>query len=117
MRVKAGWGYVEIDDKSYEGDIVVHVDGTVTKRQTYLSFPYRSEFFHVPLSEKELDFLENENPEVVYVGAGHKGMLSLTPNAKKVLSEYELKIMLTEAVAVAISQEKRRMVAFIHTTC
>jgi hypothetical protein len=117
MRAQAGWGSIEIDGRRYEGDVIIHVDGKVTPRQAHLSSPYRAELFHTPLSEDELGFVAEESPEVVYVAAGHKGMLTLTPKAKELLSPYELRVMLTNAAVEALTREGRRFVAILHLTC
>lgn len=117
MRVEAGWKWVVIDGKRYDGDVVVHVDGSITPREWSLSLPYRRELFHTPLSEAELGFLEAERPEVVIIAAGHKGMMTLTPKAKEMLSSYELKVVLTPEAAQQASIETRRFVAIFHLTC
>lgn len=117
LRVEANWGWMTIDGKRYEGDEVVHVDGSVTPRETALSLPYRQELFHTPLSEAELGFLEKERPEAVIVAAGHKGMLTLTPKAQEILSSYDSKVVLTPEAALLASNEGRRFVAFFHLTC
>ena len=119
MRVEASWGSVVIDGQRYEGDVVVHVDGRVTARQIGLSRPYRDsgELFHVPLSEEELGFISEERPEVIIVGAGFRGMLSLTPRAKEMLTPYETVMKLTPEATEVINKERRRFVAFIHVRC
>ena len=117
MRFEANWGWISIDGRRYDGDVVVHVDGTVTPRETALSMPYRKELFHTPLSELELRFLEKERPEAVIVATGHKGMLTLTPKAKEMLSAYDTKVALTPEAARLASTETRRYVAIFHLTC
>jgi hypothetical protein len=117
VRIEANWGWAEIDGRRYDGDLVVHVDGTITPRETSLSLPYRKELFHTPLSEKELGFLEEETPEVVIIAAGHKGMLTITPKAKEVLERYECKVAMSPEAARLASSERRRFVAILHLTC
>jgi hypothetical protein len=117
LKLEVNWEWMTIDGKRFDGDVVIHVDGSVTAREIALSRPYRQEMFHVPLSEAELGFLENERPEVVIIGAGHKGMLALTPRAKEMLRPYEVKIALSPEAARMASEEKRRFVAFFHLKC
>jgi hypothetical protein len=111
------WGWLEVDGKRYENDVVVHVDGSVTAREIDRSRSYRGEYFHVPLSENELGFVEKERPEVVIVGGGHKGMLVLTPKAKELLSGYVVLVGTTERAVELMNQEKRRFVAVLHSKC
>ncbi|MDD1757039.1 MAG: hypothetical protein LUQ39_09435 [Methanomassiliicoccales archaeon] len=117
MKVEANWGWMTIDGRRYDGDVVIHVDGAVTPRETALSLSYRKEMFHTPLSERELHFLSAERPEVVIVAAGHKGMLTLTPAAKEMLDAYATKVVLTPEAARLASVEGRRFVAIFHLTC
>ena len=72
---------------------------------------------HTPLSERELDFLSLEKPEVVYIGIGHRSALPITPEARSILKAYETVILPTQEVTGRINQEKRKMVALIHVTC
>jgi hypothetical protein len=81
-RIEGEFGWASIGDARYSKDVIIHVDGKVTERQTGLSSGYKGEYFHLPMSEKELDFLEAEKPEVVIVGAGHKAMMTFTPMAR-----------------------------------
>ncbi len=117
MRYTCSWGSLEIDGKRYEGDVVVHVDGSVTPRNTAASLGYRKELFHTPLSENELGFLDDEAPEVVIVGGGHKGMMTVTPLAKEILAKYKVFSGTTERAVEAMNREKRRFVAILHSTC
>jgi len=117
MKYACSWGWLEVEGKRFEGDVIVHVDGTVTPRKTNLSIEYRKELFHTPLSELELGFLEEERPEVVIVGGGHKGMMTITPLAKEILAKFEIFSGTTEKAVEAMNREKRKFVAILHSTC
>ena len=116
-KYSCSWGYLEVEGKRFDMDVVVHVDGSVTPREVELSRPYRGEFFHVPLSEDELGFLDGERPEVVIIGAGHKGMLTLTPKAREILSKYVVFEGPTENAVKRMNEESRKFVAILHSTC
>ncbi len=112
------WGYLEVDGKRFDGDVIVHVDGSITPRPIELSRHLRGQdYFHVPLSEDELGFLEAENPEVVIIGAGHRGMMIVTPKAKEILSKYVVIEAMTENAVKAMNVETRRFVAILHSKC
>ncbi|MBI0583023.1 MAG: hypothetical protein ISF22_02215 [Methanomassiliicoccus sp.] len=117
MRVEGYHGWVAIDGKRYEKDIVVHADGRITERPVERSFPYRGDYFHIPLSEHELDTIDAERPEVVLIGTGYKGMMNLTPRAKEKLAGYEIIARPTNDVFPLVENEKRRFVAILHLTC
>jgi hypothetical protein len=98
-------------------DLLIHVDGRASDRDTERSMPYRSEYFHVPLSELELGDLAVEKPDVVIVGAGFKGMMSLTPRARELLSDYESVVVTTDKAIERVNSERRRFYAILHLTC
>jgi hypothetical protein len=115
--ITASFGSVKIDGVKYEEDIVIHVGGKVTKRKKKKSKDLKSIYGHTPLSERELDFLEEENPEIVYVGKGYNSALPITPEALKILKEYKVIMLPTPNVIDKIHAEERKFVAFIHVTC
>jgi hypothetical protein len=116
--MKSEFGWVKVNGVKYENDIILHADGTITKRKKKKSKDLKLDYGgHTPLSEHELYFLLKENPEVVYVGTGHQAALPITPEALSILKKYETIVLPTYELSKKISQEKRKMVAFIHVTC
>ena len=115
--MKASFGSVRIFGQKYEKDIVMHTDGSVTKRKKKKSKDLKSIYGHTPLSEYELDFLGQEEPEVVYVGTGCEAALPITENAQSILRKYETVIMPTPEIIEKIEREKRKTAAIIHVTC
>jgi hypothetical protein len=96
----------------------VHVDGKVTKRKKKKSRDLKPLYGgHTPLSEKELHFLAEEKPKIVYVGIGYDSALPITDKAKKILDEYGAVVLPTPEVLEKIEQEKKKFVAIIHVTC
>jgi len=108
---------VEIKAERFEHDIILHADKRVTKRKKKKSREYKETYGHTPLSEHELEFLDAEKPEVVFVGTGQYGDLPLTPLAKEVLSRYHAILRPTPEILGEIENEQRRFVAVIHVTC
>jgi hypothetical protein len=115
--VKTGFGWIEIGNATYDNDVIIHTDGRVTKRLKKRSKHLRSEYGHTPLSPDELDFLEEEHPEVVFVGRGQYGDLPLTPEAKEIVSGYHPVMGSTPDLISSIETEKRRFIAILHVTC
>jgi hypothetical protein len=114
-----------VNGTRFEHDIIIHTDGSITERncgcspslRTQLRQTYTKEYFHAPLAEWELDFLEEERPEVIFIGAGFRGMLPITPKAKDILANYEHKVLMTPKAIELVSNETRRFVAILHSTC
>jgi hypothetical protein len=117
MEWSTGFGWVELDGHRYEHDIVVHTDGSVSKRRKKRSKGLRDDYGHTPLSHHELDILEEERPRRVIIGIGQNGALPITPKAKRLLEGYDHLIALTPAALRALGEEGRGTLAIIHVTC
>jgi hypothetical protein len=115
--MKSKFGWIKVNGIKYEKDIILHSDGSVTLREKKKSKDLKSTYGHTPLSERELDFLKKENPQVVYVGIGHQSALPITPEALSILNKYETVILPTNKITEKIKSEDRKMVALIHVTC
>ena len=115
--MKTGFGWIETGGARYEHDIVIHTNGTVSKRRKKLSKPCREEYGHTPLSAEELAFLEDERPAVVYIGTGQYGDLPLTPDAISLLEEYAPVVKPTPDLLSLLEQEQRKYAAVLHVTC
>jgi hypothetical protein len=116
-RYEGAHGWFSMDGKRFAHDVIVHSDGMVEKRCVELSLPYRGEYFHTPLSEKELDFLDDDRPSVLIIGAGFKGMMQLTPLARERLSGYPVFTLTTDRAIELMNRESQRFVAILHLTC
>lgn len=117
ISMKSAFGWIEIGDIRYDHDVIVHQDGSVTKRSRKKSKDLKSAYGHTPLSEHELEFLEKEKPDIVYIGTGQYGDLPITPEAKKVLSRFETLILPTPEILDNVKKERRSFIAIIHVTC
>lgn len=115
--MKTGFGWIEIVGTRYGHDVVIHADGRVSKRKKKVSNAFKGEYGHTPLSEDELGFLAEEEPETVLVGTGQYGDLPLTPGAKNLIARYGGMAKPTPEILPFIKTEKRRFVAIIHVTC
>ena len=115
--MNTGFGWIEIRGSRYEHDVVIHADGSVSKRKKKVSKAFRDQYGHTPLSYGELSFLEKENPEVVYIGTGQYGDLPVMPEADVFISSFHSVIMPTPEILAAVEGEKRRFVAILHVTC
>jgi Uncharacterized conserved protein len=115
--MKTGFGWIEIGDHRYDHDIIIHTDGTVTKRKKKLSKPMKEEFGHTPLSHEELAVLKDEGPEIIYIGTGQYGDLPLTPEAEELLESFHSVLRPTPDILPEIEGERKKFLAIIHVTC
>ena len=108
------FGMVKYDEKEYNHDIIVHVDGSVTARKKEIS---RRKYgtSHI-MAEEEIKPLLHEEPDVIIVGSGVHGALRLgeismkadiivSPTCKAVREYNQLK------------EEGKRVAAIVHVTC
>jgi hypothetical protein len=117
MKVETGFGWVRVGKVTYDHDIIIHTDGRISKRKKKPSKSLKGEYGHTPLSEHELDLLEEEKPELVFIGTGNSGALPTTPGARKILEEYHAVILPTPAVLPLMEAERMPYVAILHVTC
>jgi hypothetical protein len=115
MRSEFGW--IEIDNIRYDHDVIIHRDGSVTKRSKKRSKELKSTYGHTPLSDHELDILGKEKSEIVYIGTGQYGDLPITPEAKMILRQFETVILPTPEILDMVKKERRSFIAIIHVTC
>ncbi|HVP94299.1 MAG TPA: hypothetical protein VMS89_03915 [Methanoregulaceae archaeon] len=115
--MKTGFGFIEIDGITYDHDVVIHTDGSVSKRKKKKSKELKGDYGHTPLSEYELDILGEEKPAVVYIGTGQYGSLPITNKATGILRTYSAVIAPTPDIIPALADENRHYVAILHITC
>ena len=117
MEIKSEFGWIKIDGEKYEKDVIIHSDGSITKRDKKKSKDLKEQYGHTPLSERELDFLRKEKFEVLYVGVGHESALPITPKALEILKKREAVTLPTSEVIKKIENEEKPFVAIVHVTC
>jgi hypothetical protein len=115
--MKTGFGFIEIHGVTYSYDVIIHTDGSVSKRKKKKSREFKEDYGHTPLSGYELDSIGKEGPEVVYIGTGQYGSLPITEEAKDLLRTYSAVIAPTPEVISALADEKRHYFAILHVTC
>jgi len=115
--MKSEFGWIEIDQVRYEHDVIIHRDGSVTKRSKKKSKELKSTYGHTPLSDQELEVLKKEKPEMVYIGTGQYGDLPITPEAERELRRFETVIRPTPEILDMLKKEHRSFIAIIHVTC
>jgi hypothetical protein len=115
--MKSEFGWIEIDKVRYDHDVIIHTDGSITRRSKKKSKALKTSYGHTPLSGQELEFLGNEHPEIVYVGTGQYGDLPLTPDADIILRQFDTIIRPTPDIIDLLEKEQRSFIALIHVTC
>ena len=117
LSLKAKFGWIKVKGRKYVKDIIIHSDGSITKREKKKSRDLKPEYGHTPLSEPELDFLPEEQFNALYIGIGHDSALPITPEAIEILKKHNAIIASTPEIIDKIGNEKGNFVAIIHVTC
>ena len=112
-----GYGWVELQGKRYDFDVIVHVDGSVSKREKIKSKKQKKKYGHTPLTRKELNALGKEMPEMIIIGTGHSGSMPLTPKAERFLEDFVFFIGKTPMAMEKLATCEKKAVALIHVTC
>jgi hypothetical protein len=115
MKTRNGW--VEIDEIRYDHDVIIHLNRNVTKRSKKKSKKLKTQYGHTPLAGHELEFLDEEKPEVVFIGTGQYGDLPITVDAHQILVQYESIIRPTPEILEKLAEETRPSVAILHVSC
>ncbi len=118
---KTGFGYIVIDGRRFDYDVVVRANGTVEARKKELSSKYKRFIGHTPLGPEEATDLVKDKPEIVIIGTGQYGMLPIHEEAEKILRESGAKIVklkTPDAIKEYNKQSSRHKVtALFHVTC
>lgn len=115
--MKTRYGWVEIDNVRYDHDVIIHRDRTVTKRSKKKSKKFKKTYGHTPLAGHELTLLEEENPEVIFIGTGQYGELPITIDAHEILRRFETVIRPTPEILDLLTEETRVLVSILHVSC
>ena len=116
--MKTGFGWIKLGGRTYEHDIIIHVDGSVSRRKKRLSKQMKGDYGHTPLSEHELEFLADERPEVVYIGTGHVRVV--TPHSRCEGDPVGPILPLScrpGTSSLSLEAEERPFAAILHITC
>jgi hypothetical protein len=116
--MKTKFGCLELWDIRYDYDMIIHTDRTVEKRSKKKSKKFKDPYGrHTSLADHELVLVKKEKPDVVFVGTGQYGDLSITDESKKILSRYETVVLPTPDILEVIEKELGPFVALLHVTC
>ncbi len=117
MELKTDFGWVEVNGKRFDYDIILYYDGSIYKREKEKSKVFKE--IHTPFSIYEVEDLFKKDVEVVYIGTGQRGALPIKEDALNEIKKRvkEVIIDITPKILEKIKIDKRKWVALIHVTC
>ena len=110
-------GSITIAGRRIDNDVMISLDGTVSKRQKKLSKAVYGTSHVISLAEAEVIF--EKDAERLIIGAGHNGMVGLSDEAADYFAKKKLKVELArtpEAIA-RWNKAKGKVIGLFHVTC
>lgn len=123
MNIFSGFGWIEIDDKRFEEDVVLDHKGNVFERPKYLSSEKKRMYGHTPLTLKELlEIIKRVSAfDTIIIGTGHYGSMPIEDDVKHYLESINKKLIILDtpkAIDEFLSRVmKERVIAIFHITC
>ena len=112
-----GFGWIDVDDQRISYDILIRLDGKVTKRKKSLSKEIYGTSHTISLAEAE--YIYQVSAQGLIIGSGHFGRLRLSPEATSFLEEKScpVTILTTPQAVKTWNESKGQIIGLIHVTC
>ena len=113
-----GFGWIDIDEKRISHDILIRLDGEVTKRKKKLSKEVYGTSHTISLAEAE--YLYEEGAQGLLIGAGQFGRVRLSPEATIFFEEKGCPVIIlptSQAVKIWNEREEEKILGLFHITC
>ncbi len=118
MRIDATeFGAITVNGKTYEHDVIIRLSGGVEKRRKRLSKEQYGTS-HV-ISKAEAKFVFEKGCDLLIVGTGQDGNVSLLPEASAYFSKKDCRVVAqrTPEAILTFNRSRDRKVALMHVTC
>ncbi len=111
------FGSITVDGETFDHDIMVRLDGKVTKRKKKLSKKWYGTSHTISLAEAEAIY--ESGAEGVIVGTGQYGVLKLSNEAKDYFEEQgcAVQTLPTPDAVNAWNEAEGKFIAVFHVTC
>lgn len=111
------FGSITIAGRRIENDVMIRLDGAVSKRQKKLSKAVYGTS-HV-ISRAEAGVIFEKDAERLIIGAGHNGMVGLSDEAADYFAERKVKVELvrTPEAVERWNKASGKVIALFHVTC
>ncbi len=112
-----GFGWIDVEGKRISHDILIRLDGEVTKRKKKLSKEIYGTSHMISLSEAE--YIYQEGTLELLIGAGQFGRVRLSPEAVVFFQEKDcpVTILPTPRAVKAWNEKEDKVLGLFHITC
>ena len=114
---RAIFGSIKIDGESYKHDILIKLDGGISKRKKKLSKAVYGTSHMLSIAEAKHIF--SDGAESIIYGSGHFGRSKLSPEAQEYLNEKKCEVILlkTPKAIKAWNRAEGKVIGLFHITC
>jgi len=111
------FGFIMVDEKQYDHDIVILPDGSVHERS-----PGKGRLGSHTISRTEIEALAHDQPDIILIGTGVQGMARLARDAEHYAYAPDLNLTLLPSPEIVKKynqhiEDGEKVAALIHLTC
>lgn len=112
-----GFGWIDVNSERVDHDIIIRLDGTVSKRKKKLSKELYGTSHTISLAEAE--YIYEEGSRGLLIGAGQFGRVRLSPEAAGFFKEKDcpVTILPTPGAVKAWNESQDKILGLFHITC
>lgn len=114
---KTSFGSITIEGETFEHDILIRLNGEVTKRKKKLSKKYYNTSHKI--SAEEAEYIYEKGAAKLLIGSGQSGMVKLSEEAAALLNEKNclVEILPTGKAIEKWNEEESGTIGLFHLTC
>ncbi len=112
-----GFGWIDVEGKRVTHDILIRLDGEVTKRKKKLSKEIYGTSHTISLAEAE--YVYQDGARGLLIGAGQFGRVRLSPEAEAFFQDRNcpVTILPTSRALEAWNESDQKIIGLFHITC
>ena len=111
------FGTITIDGQTYRHDVLIRLDGDITKRKKKLSKQVYGTSHTI--SKEEAHYIYEDDAETLIIGTGQYGLVNISDEARDYFQSKDLKVIL-ESTPKAIelwNETGGHLIGLFHITC
>jgi hypothetical protein len=112
-----GFGWIDVDQERISHDILIRLDGEVTKRKKKLSKKVYGTSHTI--SQAEAEHIYQEGADELLIGGGQYGRVRLSPEAAAYFQDHNLpvNIQTTPEAIKTWNESQKSLIGLFHITC
>ncbi|MGD8306737.1 MAG: MTH938/NDUFAF3 family protein [Ignavibacteria bacterium] len=114
---KTSFGSITINGETFEHDILIRLNGGITKRKKKLSKKYYNTSHKI--SAEEAEYIHEKGVSKLLIGSGQTGMVKLSEEAAALFNEKNcvVEILPTGKAIEKWNEEEGSVIGLFHLTC